>query len=82
MDEKLTQHVALSTDELREFGVDHVEDIPMSSPIADGVVGWKKGKIDEIRLDGLAELDEVPLELMREWLQEILDSWPNIPKYN
>ena len=32
-----------------------VEGIPMSSPIADGIVGWKKGRIDEIHLDDLAE---------------------------
>lgn len=54
--------------------------IPIEDPVYHGQVSYIKDRIDEIHLyAGLSELREDLLESMREWLQEILDNWPNQP---
>ncbi len=69
--------VAFSTDVLRALGVD-VEGIPIIDPVSMGEVSYIKNRVDEIHLHaGLSELRPDMLESMREWLQEILDNWPN-----
>lgn len=67
-------------DELRARGVD-IDAIPVIDPVSMGEVDYIKGKIDHIHFfEGLSELRPDMLESMREWLQEILDNWPNRPE--
>lgn len=56
------------------------EGIPIQDPVFMGQVDYIKGKIDKIYASGLNKLRPDMLESMREWLQEILDSWPNRPE--
>jgi hypothetical protein len=69
--------VAFSTDELKADG-NAGDLIPLSDPFAS--VSWKADKISEIHVEMLTELSSDMLESIREWLQEILDAWPNRPK--
>ena len=56
------------------------EGIPIQDPISMGEVSYIKDRVDEIHLyAGLSELNADLLKNMREWLQEILDNWPNRP---
>jgi len=56
-----------------------VETIPTQSPVFYGQASWKKGRIDGIHCDGLADLSEDLLQNVRSWLAQVLDSWPDTP---
>ncbi len=54
-------------------------DMPIQDPLVTAEASWVKGQIDEIHVDNLTTTPRPYADGIREWLREIIDSWPNIP---